>query len=430
MPADETIEMAEAPPAKRKKGIEIPRWTKAVSLVFLVCLLLFGISRCAKGSSPDNANLAGVNPPAKQDVSRVGFGNDEYNRKIEEYAKERTDAAKESGQTYIPPNVGARPTPVVKEDVKVETPRSPAATAMPAAVPTQQRRAQQRAPRDQQRAQRMQAYMTRLVQPIAPENQAVLVLNTPPARVIPASDLTGGKAGKGSEKQSRTDAAPGLKPGDILYAINRVTLDSDAPGPSMVEIIHGPYRGAKVIGSFKRLNKHLTLEFSSIVMPSGVSYQIQGYAIDPQTDRTAVRSSVDSHYLERFGGLIAASFLEGFGDAVSSSGTSSYSNVYGGGYTIPNYNLSEELWIAAGNVGNRVAGIMERNFDRVPTVTLNSGTDIGVLLISLGSGKNETIGQGISSSQQKAEQENGRMSEPIQRQERIRPRGNSLSRPW
>ena len=93
MPADETIEMAEAPPAKRKKGIEIPRWTKAVSLVFLVCLLLFGISRCAKGSSPDNANLAGVNPPAKQDVSRVGFGNDEYNRKIEEYAKERTDAA-------------------------------------------------------------------------------------------------------------------------------------------------------------------------------------------------------------------------------------------------------------------------------------------------------------------------------------------------
>ena len=122
---------------------------------------------------------------------------------------------------------------------------------------------------------------------------------------------------------------PGVLPGDILYAVNRVTLDSDAPGPAMVEVIMGPFRGARAIGSFQRLGEHLVLRFSSFVLRDGSRYAVQAYAIDPATDRTAVSGSVDRHFLARWGGLVAASFLEGFGDAVARSGVSSTSTIYG-----------------------------------------------------------------------------------------------------
>ena len=84
-----------------------------------------------------------------------------------------------------------------------------------------------------------------------------------------------------------------------------------------------------------------------------------------------------------WGGLVAASFLEGFGDAVSRAGTRSYASVYGSGLSVPNYSLGKEAWIAAGKVGERAAGVFEKNFTVAPTVTLNSGTLMGVLILQI-----------------------------------------------
>ena len=414
--SQEPLEMQEVKPAAKKAKFRLPGWTKFVLLVVILCTLAFVLTRCLRADTGHNADVAGVGRPGTQEVERVGFGTVEYNRRVDEYADRKTEEAKKTGETFIPPNTGARPVPRELPAV-IETPPAPVEKESP--QPEVRRTAPPPPPRkdDTQEQQRIMAYMQKVMAPVRQENHAVVVLNTPPARIIEASELTGSGKNSGGEGEVDASMPPGLMPGDILYAINRVSLDSDAPGPSMVEVIDGPYRGAKVMGSFKRQNKHLTLEFSSIIMPNGIRYQIQGYAIDPNTDRTAVRSSVDSHYLERFGGLIAASFLEGFGEAVGNSGTSSYSNAYGGGYSVPDYNINEQLWIAGGRVGERMAGVMERNFDIPPTVTLNSGTDIGVLLISVGNGRNETIGQGISSSQKKAEEGEARLYAPIQHQQ-------------
>lgn len=411
---EETLEMEEAP-RREKKRIQAPRWAKFVLLFALFCGLLAMIPQCLREDAGHNANVAGVAVPPTREASRVGFGNEEYNRKVDEYAEQRSNAAREQGDTYIPPNTGAKPIPREKERPSVESVPQPALDQPRA----RKREAQPEPSRNRENVQRMQAYMSKLMQPQAPVKQEVVILNAPPARIIPT-------AAPGSKKVSAgvPDRAPGLKPGDILYAVNRVSLDSDAPGPAMAEIIDGAYRGAKVLGSFKRLNKHLTLVFSSIVTRSGLTYKIEGYAIDPRTDRTAVRTGVDNHILERWGGLIAASFLEGFGNAVSRSGTSAYSNQWGGGYSTPNYDINEELWIAAGNVGTKAAGIMERNFDKSPTVTLRSGTDIGILLISLGTGKDETIGQGINGAQQRVERD---MERGSARSERI-PQGRPVLR--
>ena len=45
------------------------------------------------------------------------------------------------------------------------------------------------------------------------------------------------------------------------------------------------------------------------------TYRIDAFAIDLATARTALASDVDHHALERWGSLLAASFLEGYGNA-------------------------------------------------------------------------------------------------------------------
>ena len=209
------------------------------------------------------------------------------------------------------------------------------------------------------------------------------VFNRPSATQPPSSAATASSASTGGAGSG----IPGVLPGDILYCLNRVALNSDAPGPAMVEVVAGPLRGAKVIGSFQRLNKHLVLRFSQLVARSGVSYRISGYGIDPRTDATAVRSGVDSHYLERWGGIVAASFLQGYGEAVQRSGLTTTSTAYGTTQSYPDYDVEAQLWLGAARVGERAASLFQSQFGMAPTVTLRGGTEIGVLLLDVGQGR-------------------------------------------
>ena len=47
------------------------------------------------------------------------------------------------------------------------------------------------------------------------------------------------------------------------------------------------------------------------------------------------------------------------------------------------YSVSDQAWIAAGKVGEKAGKIFERNFDRPPTVRLESGTPVGVLVMNV-----------------------------------------------
>ncbi len=47
------------------------------------------------------------------------------------------------------------------------------------------------------------------------------------------------------------------------------------------------------------------------------------------------------------------------------------------------YSLSDQAWIAAGKVGEKAGKIFEKGFDRPPTVRLESGTPVGVLVVNV-----------------------------------------------
>lgn len=199
------------------------------------------------------------------------------------------------------------------------------------------------------------------------------------ATPLPAADST---TSSPVSTGGQTEKAP-ITAGEMLYAVLDVGANSDQPGtPVMARVVLGPWNGAKFIGGFTTGNEKLVLQFNRMIY-RGKTYTVSGYAIDPQTLTPGVSSSVDTHFLERWGGLIAASFLEGFGRAVERSGTTYNYGSYGGNDTVavPEYNLNEELWIAAGEVGKKASDIFANNFNRPPTVSLDPGTQVGILIL-------------------------------------------------
>jgi hypothetical protein len=88
--------------------------------------------------------------------------------------------------------------------------------------------------------------------------------------------------------------------GDILYSANVIALNSDVPSPVVAQIAAGAYKGTTFFGTFKRHEKYLLSRFDRLKTPGGDEYPVNAIALDMDTGSAAVRSSVDSHYLERW----------------------------------------------------------------------------------------------------------------------------------
>lgn len=367
----------------------LPGWIPKLMLFCLLAFAALGIARC-KDRDEGYARVADISPSARSASKISPQQSPAYKEQLDVYSERKAEEAMKKEGSFVAPATGAdiRPAPkgpVLAQEapaapVKVQKQDAPAqgspVRAGPPAdkKPAAARRQDAAKPDDGLQKKRMLQYLTAVRQQKVPARGAQLVLGGIP-------DTAAGRTGKAEAPAPADTGLPGLKAGDILLAVNRVTLDSDAPGPCMAEVVLGPYKGAKAVGSFARHGEHLVLSFAELVTRDGESIAIQACAIDPETDRTAVRTSVDTHALERFGGLIASSFLEGFGDATRRSGTTSYASVYGAGSSVPRYSLSDEAWIAGGKVGERLGRQMEKNFDRAPTVVLKSGTSMGILLL-------------------------------------------------
>tara|TARA_B100000614_G_scaffold261411_1_gene290922 strand:+ start:1999 stop:3246 length:1248 start_codon:yes stop_codon:yes gene_type:complete len=178
----------------------------------------------------------------------------------------------------------------------------------------------------------------------------------------------------------------GIKPGTVFYASNKQTLNTDAPAPvATVKLLSGPLVGSTCIGTFSLLGDGIAFVFKELQTKDGDKYTMTGFAVDPATKSYTVASEVDYHRLERWGGLIASSFLKGYAEAVEASGTSTTSNVGSGLITSesPEYSLSERFWIASGEVASALSEVAKANFTRNATAWLHSDFPIGVLIINL-----------------------------------------------
>jgi intracellular multiplication protein IcmE len=174
-------------------------------------------------------------------------------------------------------------------------------------------------------------------------------------------------------------------PGYLAYAMLDSSVNSNVPGPILATVESGRFKGARLVGAFKREHFRDVLQFTQMVWRHR-DYHVSVYAISPKDAQLGMATYVNDHVLYRYGMLFAGSFLQGLAEALSDSNENV---VAGNGYAIVTHELNngQILEQAAGNVGNTLAPIAEQQFNIPPTVRVASGTGMGLLFMDVVKGK-------------------------------------------
>ena len=180
-----------------------------------------------------------------------------------------------------------------------------------------------------------------------------------------------------------------LQPGEILFAVLQTAIHSDEPGPVRARIVGERFKDAIVLGGVRafppvvgRRPERVLVKFDYLTTADRTTYRIDAFAIDLATARTALATDVDHHYLERWGSLLAASFLEGYGNAIKNNHQITTVGPLGNVISVPEGDLSHDEIVreALGTVGQRMGNVVAENFQRPNTITVDPGTGLGVLI--------------------------------------------------
>jgi intracellular multiplication protein IcmE len=110
---------------------------------------------------------------------------------------------------------------------------------------------------------------------------------------------------------------------------------------------------------------------------------VHGLAIAPDSMETAIASSVDEHYLERFALPAAAAFVSGLGQAIALSNSTTQLSPYGGALTSYGpLNFKQQAGIAAGAAAAQVGQTLQQETPKGPTVNLAANVGVGVIFLS------------------------------------------------
>jgi intracellular multiplication protein IcmE len=191
------------------------------------------------------------------------------------------------------------------------------------------------------------------------------------------------QAAAAASKSRQQDVA--VKAGDIMYAVLDTSVNSDEKGPVLATVVTGRFKGGKLIGSFSTSSngEKLILTFNRVSLKNvNKTVSINAVAIDPDTARTAMASRTDNHYLLRYGSLFASSFLQGFGNAFQSAGTTITVGGTNGNVAVSQgvgRSILENAVIGLAQVGTQWSTQARQIFNTPPTVELYAGTGIGIL---------------------------------------------------
>lgn len=176
-----------------------------------------------------------------------------------------------------------------------------------------------------------------------------------------------------------------LPAGTIEYAQIITAVSTDAPGPVLAEVVTGPLKGARAIGTFDSTENFLTLNFNTFIV-EGVDFRTSAVAIDPDTTLPGLVTNIDRRYFSRIILPAAAQFIEGFAEALAESGRTTVT-INGDGtttQTTDTNDLNTDEAVAQGieEAGEQVSEVLEERANQIqPLLEIASGTPIGLLFI-------------------------------------------------
>lgn len=252
---------------------------------------------------------------------------------------------------------------------------------------------------EQERQARIQAIMTAMSgqagqlvnawqppQMVHREGSAVTV--TGKGTTTTTTTTTGSPA---TETTTITGTAPVLiKAGQVLFAVLDTAINSDYPdSPVMATVVEGKFKGASLLGKIVTTKgvtgqmDRITMNFTIMNMDEWPkSKAITAYAIDPDTARTVMASSVNYHYMQRFGAMFATAFMQGYANAIMTSGSTQTTGIFGTSSVHPNLSPSSKIAVGLGQVGQTIGQATANYINRPPTVKVDSGVGLGILFMT------------------------------------------------
>jgi intracellular multiplication protein IcmE len=187
-------------------------------------------------------------------------------------------------------------------------------------------------------------------------------------------------------KDAAPDKPPLLKAGTILFAVLTTAVDSDYPDtPVMATIVSGPFKGATLLGklALAQGQDKVSLNFTLMNRDDWIKTKsVTAFAIDQDTARTVMASSVNNHYMLRYGTLFASSFVTGYANGISQSGSTTSSGIFGTSSTHPQLSPGEKLAVGLGQVGTTFGTALQSYVTTPATVKVNSGVGLGILFMA------------------------------------------------
>lgn len=169
--------------------------------------------------------------------------------------------------------------------------------------------------------------------------------------------------------------------GSIYYGQLLLEANSDIPMKVMAQVVSGPLKGWKLLGSFTVMDDAdmLAITFDMAVNDEGKQYEVEAIMLNPDSGLPAMRTDIDHRYFKRIILPAAAEFIRGYSEAIEESGATTV-YVDGDAVVEGEEESTDEQEIAAGvaMVGSKISGIVDDIADVEIKIVIAAGTPIGL----------------------------------------------------
>lgn len=337
----------------------------------------------------NNASVAAYTDALKRAVQAGAISPDEAKQLMQEY----------QAMTSKAPILGTTPADAlaqVQQEIAPAAPPVEFAAPPPAVV---QAVVEEESDQDKQaRIQALMASMSGQAQQLVASWQPPIMVHREGVPIVVVGDkdkviiTEGGKTVTvaGGKTVVEVGGRPLVKAGSIAFAVLDTAVNSDYPDtPVLATVVMGPLKGAKLLGKLT-VAKNVAGQLDRVALNFTLmnkddwdkSKGITAYAIDPDTARTVMASTVNYHYLKRFGAIMATSLLQGYANAIQSSASTSTTGIFGTSTTHPTLNQSSKLLVALGQIGQNLSATTQKWIDIPPTIRVDAGVSLGILFMA------------------------------------------------
>lgn len=202
-------------------------------------------------------------------------------------------------------------------------------------------------------------------------------------QVAPMAAVENGNISASSASTGGRTGPSFVRAGTVIPALLLSSVNSDNPGPVIAQITSGPLAGTRLLGQFQNTGKALVLTFNTMSKPGVGTFSVNVVAVD-ENYAVGMKTDVNNHYLRRYGLLLAASFLQGYGEAMGRTNTTVVTGPFGSTVSQGELSRDQARDVALGQVGETISQDLLTKSDVEPTVKLDcaGGCPVGLLFMS------------------------------------------------